>query len=117
EWRNNARFGRQFNAESVTPIIPTSIEGIRSYLAAGHVKGIGKTLAKRLVKRFGADVFRIIDEAPQRLLELPGIGQRTLEKITGSWQEQRGVRDVMVFLAANGLSGARAFRIQKEYGD
>jgi exodeoxyribonuclease V alpha subunit len=117
EWQNNARFGRQFNAESVMPIIPTSIEGIRSYLAAGHVKGIGETLAKRLVKRFGADVMRVIDESPQRLLEMPGIGQRTLTKIKESWQEQRGVRDVMVFLAAHGLSGARAFRIQKQYGD
>lgn len=117
EWRNDARYGRQFSAESVTPIIPTSVEGIRSYLAAGHVKGIGETLAKRLVKRFGTDTLRIIDESPRRLLELPGIGKRTLEKIEASWQEQRGVRDVMVFLAAHGLSGARAFRIQKQYGD
>ena len=117
EWQNNARFGRQFNAESVMPIIPTSADGIRSYLAAGHVKGIGEALAKRLVKKFGTEALRVIDESPQRLLELPGIGQRTLEKIKESWQEQRGVRDVMVFLAAHGLSGARAFRIQKQYGD
>jgi len=117
EWRNDARYGRQFNAESVTAIIPTSVEGIRSYLAVGHVKGIGETLAKRLVKRFGADVLRVIDETPERLLDLPGIGPRTLQKITESWKEQRGVRDVMVFLAAHGLSGARAFRIQKQYGD
>ena len=117
EWRNNARFGRQFQAESVTPIIPTSVEGIGSYLAAGHVKGIGAALAKRLLHHFGADLLRVIDEEPRRLLQVPGIGQRILEKITASWDGQRGVRDVMVFLAAHGMSGARAFRIQKEYGD
>ena len=81
------------------------------------MKGIGETLAKRLLKRFGADLLRVIDEEPARLRQVHGIGERTLQKITASWGEQRGVRDVMVFLAAHGMSGARAFRIQKEYGD
>lgn len=115
EWRNS-RWGRQFFAESLVPIIPTSVEGIRSYLLAGHVKGIGRTLTNRLVDRFGADILRVIDEEPRRLLQLSGVGERTLEKITASWQQQRGVRDVMLFLAAHGLSGARAFRIHKQYG-
>src|SRR5436305_1281916 len=98
EWRKS-RWGPQFVVESLAPIVPTSIEGIRSYLAAGHVKGIGKALTNRLIDRFGADVLRIIGEEPRRLLELSGVGERTLEKITASWDQQRGIRDVMLFLA------------------
>ncbi|HEX7153837.1 MAG TPA: ATP-dependent RecD-like DNA helicase [Thermoanaerobaculia bacterium] len=117
EWKNDKRWGRQFVADSVMPIVPTSAEGIESYLAAGHVKGIGAALAKRLVGKFGTDLLRVIDEQPQLLLELPGVGPRTLKKINESWGEQRGVRNVMIFLSAHGVSGARAFRIHKQYGD
>lgn len=117
EWRQHPKFGRQFVAESVVPILPSSAEDIESYLLAGHVKGIGPTLAHRLVERFGADLLRVIDEEPERLREVSGVGKRTLKKIRASWEEQRGVREVMVFLAAHGLGGSRAFRIHKQYGD
>jgi exodeoxyribonuclease V alpha subunit len=117
EWRNHKRWGRQFAAESVVPVVPTSAEGIESYLAAGHVKGIGAALAKRLVERFGADVLRIIDEDPERIREVPGVGRKTLAKMKESWEQQRGVRDLMVFLASIGIGGARAFRIHQQYGD
>jgi len=117
EWRNDKRFGRQFAADSVTIIVPTSREGIQRYLSAGHVKGIGPGLARRLVEHFDADLLRIIDQEPDRLREVRGIGVKAFKKITTSWSEQRGVRDVMVFLAQYGLGGARAFRIHKHYGD
>jgi exodeoxyribonuclease V alpha subunit len=117
EWRNDKRYGPQFVADSVTIVMPTSREGIERYLAAGHVKGIGPGLAKRLIARFDVDLLRIIDEEPHRLREVRGIGVKALEKIKTSWSEQRGVRDVMVFLAQYGLGGARAFRIYKHYGD
>src|SRR3954471_11368667 len=116
EWRNS-RWGRQFFAEALVPIVPTSLEGVQSYLAAGHVTGIGKKLATRLLEHFGADLLRIIDEEPQRLLEVRGVGKVTLQDITNSWARQRGVRDVMLFLSAHGLSGARAFHVQKHYGN
>jgi len=116
EWRNS-KWGRQFCAESIMTIVPTSLEGVQSYLAAGHVKGIGKKLTNRLLDQFGADLLRVIDEEPQRLLEVHGVGEQTLQNITFSWAQQRGVRDVMLFLAAHGLSGARAFRVQKQYGN
>ncbi|MEK6372597.1 MAG: ATP-dependent RecD-like DNA helicase [Acidobacteriota bacterium] len=116
EWRSHKKWGRQFAAESAAPVMPTSAEGIESYLAAGHVKGIGVALAKRFVERFGADVLRVIDQEPERLREIPGVGRRTLEKIKESWEQQRGVRDLMVFLASIGLGGARAFRIHQQYG-
>jgi exodeoxyribonuclease V alpha subunit len=117
EWRQDKRFGRQFHADSVSIVVPTSREGIERYLAAGHVKGIRAGLAKKLVARFGTDLLRVIDEEPNRLREVPGLGAKTLEKITGSWNEQRGVRSLMVFLAQHGLGGGRAFRIHKHYGD
>jgi exodeoxyribonuclease V alpha subunit len=117
EWRSHKKYGPQFAAESVAPVVPTSAEGIERYLAAGHVKGIGVALARRLVERFGADLLRVIDEEPQRLREVPGVGRKTLEKIGESWERQRGVRNLMIFLASAGLGGARAFRIQQQYGD
>ncbi|MCU1349885.1 MAG: helicase, RecD/TraA family [Acidobacteria bacterium] len=117
EWRNDRKWGRQFAAEALSVIIPTSREGIQRYLAAGHVKGIGATLAKRLLDKFGIELLKIIDVNPERLLELPGIGKKKLAKIAESWNEQRGVRELMVFLAQYGLGGARAFRIHKQYGD
>jgi exodeoxyribonuclease V alpha subunit len=116
EWRNS-RWGAQFVAESVAPVMPTTVEEIEGYLVAGHVKGISPKLAKRLVERFGADLWRILDEEPQRLLELPRLRERKLEKIKESWGEHRGIRDTMMFLSAQGVNGARAFRIQKQYGD
>jgi exodeoxyribonuclease V alpha subunit len=117
EWRVDKKYGRQFAAEALSIVVPTSREGIQNYLSAGHVKGIGPGLAKKLVARFGTDLLDIIDEAPEKLLGMPGLGKKTLEKITGSWSEQKSVRDLLVFLAQYNLGGARAFRIQKHYGD
>jgi len=117
EWQNDAKWGRQFAAESVLPILPTSPEGITNYLAAGHVKGIGPALAKRLVERFGADSLRIIDEDPERLREVPGVGKRTLKRIKASQHERHGLRTLMIFLAGHGLGGGRAFRIHQAWGD
>lgn len=117
EWKHDRKWGRQFAAESLSVVVPTSREGIQRYLAAGHVKGIGATLAKKLLDRFGVELLQIIDNTPERLLEHPGIGKKKLARITESWNEQRGVRELMVFLARYGLGGARAFRIHKQYGD
>jgi exodeoxyribonuclease V alpha subunit len=117
EWRQDRKYGRQFVADSVSIVVPTSREGIERYLAAGHVKGIRAGLAKKLVARFDVDLLRIIDEEPDRLREVPGLGAKTLQKIKESWGEQRGVRTLMVFLAQHGLGGGRAFRIHKHYGD
>lgn len=117
EWRDDKKWGRQFVAESLSMLIPTSREGLERYLAAGHVKGIGPALAKRLLARFDTTLLDVIEREPHRLLEVPGIGKSTLEKITSSWNDQRGIRDLMVFLAQHRLGGARAFRIHKQYGD
>ncbi|HEX6087457.1 MAG TPA: ATP-dependent RecD-like DNA helicase [Thermoanaerobaculia bacterium] len=117
DWREDRKYGRQFVAESVSLVVPTSRDGIRKYLAAGHVKGVGPKLASRMLDHFGTELLQVIDRDPQRLLEIPGLGKGTLAKIANSWNAQRGVRDLLVFLAQHGLGGARAFRIQKQYGD
>jgi exodeoxyribonuclease V alpha subunit len=116
-WQEDRRYGRQFKADSLSVVIPTSRDGIERYLSAGHVKGIGPTLAKRLLDRFGTALLHVIETTPDRLLQVAGIGKSTLKKITGSWNEGRGARDLGVFLAQHGLGGARAFRIHKQYGD
>ncbi|HEX2831569.1 MAG TPA: ATP-dependent RecD-like DNA helicase [Thermoanaerobaculia bacterium] len=117
EYRDDRRWGPQFVAEELDVVLPTTAEGIESYLAAGHVKGIRKGLARKLVLAFGDDLLRILDEEPRRLLGMAGLGEKKLEKIIASWEEQRGVRQLMMFLAHHGLSGARAFRIHKHYGN
>jgi exodeoxyribonuclease V alpha subunit len=116
-WERHPKFGPQFKASTVLPFRPTGADEIRSYLEAGHVKGIRGGLAKRLIERFGDDLFRILDEEPERLRELSGIGARKLETIRRSWHEQHGLRNVMVFLSAHGVSAARAFLIHKHYGE
>lgn len=115
-WQDDRRFGRQFQAERIEALAPTTTEGIERFLASGLIEGIGGTYAKRIVKRFGLDTFRIIEEASQRLEEVPGIGTQRRRQIKESWNRQRAVRDIMIFLHAYGLSTARALRLYKTYG-
>lgn len=117
DWERHPKYGRQFKAQTVLPVLPTGADEIRSYLEAGHVRGIGAGLAKRLVEHFGDDLLRVLDEEPERLREIPGIGKRKLEKIRASWQEQHGVRNVMIFLSSHGVGARRAFHIHRQYGD
>ncbi|RDH46594.1 ATP-dependent RecD-like DNA helicase [Zooshikella ganghwensis] len=116
-WVNDPRHGLQFQAQSVKMIVPTNLEGMQKYLGSGMVKGIGPHFAKRLVKYFGEQVFDVIEHQPERLLELEGIGKVRQEKITSAWQEQKVVRDIMVFLQSHGVGTARAVRIYKTYGE
>ncbi len=116
-WFNDARHGVQFKVQQIKTVTPTTIEGIEKYLGSGMVKGIGPHFAKRLVKAFGEQVFDIIEETPDRLMELDGIGKKRREKITSAWSEQKVVREIMVFLQSHGVGTARAVRIYKTYGD
>lgn len=117
QWVYDRQFGQQFKADELKVIPPTHVEGMEKYLASGVVKGIGPSTAKLLIESFGSDVFQIIEKAPQKLLELPGIGEKKLEMITTGWDEQMRVREIMVFLQSHGLGTARALRIYKTYGD
>jgi exodeoxyribonuclease V alpha subunit len=115
-YENNPRFGRQFRVQSYTELSPETLAGIRRYLGAGLVKGIGPEFARRIVERFGIRTLEILDAQPERIREVPGIGRCRAEAIQKAWTSQRRLREVMVFLQGYGVSPAFAARIYKRYG-
>jgi exodeoxyribonuclease V alpha subunit len=117
KWTANTKFGEQFRVESCLSVLPSTITGIEKYLGSGLVKGIGPTMAKRLVSMFGIETLDIIEDSPERLLEVEGIGPIRTERIVKAWQEQKEVREVMVFLQGHGVSSTYAVKIYKAYGD
>lgn len=116
-WSSHPRYGRQFEVDSHTTVLPATIQGIQRYLGSGLVKGIGPVLAERIVAHFGLDTLRIIEEEPARLVEVPGLGPKRTAKITAAWEEQKAIKEVMVFLQGVGVSTSLAVRIYKQYGD
>src|SRR4051794_5845928 len=116
-WATHPQFGRQFQVEDYTTVLPATAQGIRRYLGSGLVKGIGPKLAERIVDHFGADALRVIEEEPRRLAEVPSLGPKRTRLITEAWEEQRAVKEVMVVLQGMGVSTSLAVRIYKQYGD
>ncbi len=117
QWVNDRQHGLQFKATELKTTPPHTLEGMIKYLGSGLIKGIGPKYARRIVEVFGERTLEIIDKSPTSLSEVRGIGPQRLEKIRRSWQEQRGIREVMVFLQSYGIGTARAVRIYKTYGD
>jgi len=117
DWFNDSKYGLQFKASKLMVVYPTTAKGMEKYLASGMVKGIGPHFAKKLVKAFGDQTFEVIENEPERLRDLPGIGAKRTEKLLEAWYEQKAIRDIMVFLQSHGLGTARAVRIYKTYGD
>ena len=116
-WFNDKEHGLQFKADKIRAIPPSSVEGIEKYLGSGLIKGIGPKFASRLVKAFEKNIFDIIENTPDQLLKVDGIGQGRLKKITSGWHEQKVVREIMVFLQSHGVGTMRAVRIYKTYGE
>ncbi len=116
-WVNDKKHGLQFKAQELKAIPPSTLEGIEKYLASGMIKGIGPYFAKKLVKAFGEKVFDVIEKQPDKLMELPGIGEKRKTMVTTAWVEQKAIREIMVFLQSYGVGTARAVRIYKTYGD
>jgi exodeoxyribonuclease V alpha subunit len=116
-WHNDRVHGLQFKASQLKIVPPSTVEGIEKYLGSGMVKGIGPHFAKVLIKAFSEEVLSIIENKPELLMGLPGIGRKRLEMITGAWAEQKAIRGIMVFLQSHGIGTARAVRIYKTYGD
>ncbi len=110
------RHGEQLRAETVTELAPSTLVGIERYLGSGMIRGVGEKYAHRIVARFGLDTLRVLDEEPERLREVEGLGNKRITSIAAAWTEQRAIRDVMVFLQSNGASPALATRIYKRYG-
>lgn len=116
DWVENPKYGTQFRATSCSLAMPSSLNGLRAYLQSGLIKGIGEQMADRIIARFGHDTMDVLDNHLDRLLEIEGIGPKRLEQIKGVWQEQKDVRELMVFLQEHGVSSAYAVRIFKFYG-
>lgn len=115
-WRADKRYGRQFAVEKWTEELPADIIGIEKYLGSGLVKGIGPKFAKLIVAKFGLDTFNVIESEPDKLLEVYGIGKGRVAKIQASWEKQKDIKDIMVFLQGHGVSSTYAAKIYKQYG-
>jgi exodeoxyribonuclease V alpha subunit len=109
--------GRQFQVETYQTVLPATIQGIRRYLGSGLIKGIGPKMAERIVDHFGQASLEVIEQAPGRLVEVPGLGPKRTAMITAAWAEQRAIKEVMVFLQGVGVSTSLAVRIYKTYRD
>jgi exodeoxyribonuclease V alpha subunit len=117
KWSRHKQHGIQFTTEKLVCVEPHTVAGIKKYLASGLVRGIGEVLAGRLVKKFGENTLRIIDEESARLESVEGIGRKKREGIRQAWVEQKAVREIMIFLHAHGVSTSQASRIYRAYGD
>ncbi len=116
-WIKDKVYGMQFKAETIVVKPPTTLSGIEKYLSSGMVKGIGPGLAKNLIQKFGDKVLDVIENNPKRLMELDGFGKKRQEQITHAWQEQKVIRNIMIFLQSHGIGSNRACRIYKTYGN
>lgn len=116
EWQQHPKYGEQFRFSSCQTLVPATAAGMEKYLASGFIKGIGPVMARRIVSRFGDETFEIIERAPERLAEVAGIGPKRLEVICQAWQEQKQIRELMLFLQNHEISTTYAPRIFKHYG-
>ena len=117
QWENHPKHGLQFKVEVCEQTLPATIAGIQGYLGSGMIKGIGPRFAERIVNRFKEETFNVIEATPERLLEVPGIGEDRTNKIIAAWEEQKQIKEIMVFLHGHGVSTNLAVKIYKTYGD
>ncbi|MFE9394621.1 ATP-dependent RecD-like DNA helicase [Streptomyces flavidovirens] len=116
-WGSHAQYGRQFTVENYTTVLPATIQGIRRYLGSGLIKGIGPVMADRITAHFGVDTLDVIETEPKRLIEVRGLGPKRTKMIAAAWEEQKAIKEVMIFLQGVGVSTSIAVRIYKKYGD
>lgn len=117
DWKMDGKYGKQFVVQDYREAIPATVAGIEKYLGSGLIKGIGPVNAKRIVRQFREDTIRVIEEEPDRLIEVNGIGPKRVEMIKKAWQDQKEIKNVMLFLQSNGVSTAYAVKIFKTYGN
>lgn len=115
-WKMHPRYGLQFQVERWEKIEPATVEGIERYLGSGMIKGVGPAYARRLVSAFGTETLRILSEEPHRIYEVAGIGKVRAQRIIHAWEEQKGMREVMVFLQGHGVGTALALKIYRAFG-
>ncbi|MFR9724151.1 ATP-dependent RecD-like DNA helicase [Streptomyces sp. MS19] len=116
-WGSHPQYGRQFTVENYTTVLPATVQGIRRYLGSGLIKGIGPRTAERITEHFGAATLDVIETDVRRLVEVPGLGPKRTASIAAAWEEQKAIKEVMVFLQGVEVSTSIAVRIYKKYGD
>ncbi|OEF96583.1 SF1B family DNA helicase RecD2 [Desulfuribacillus alkaliarsenatis] len=116
-WKMDSKFGKQFACQDYEETVPATIAGIEKYLGSGLIKGIGPVYARKIVKHFKEDTLRMIEEQPDDLIHVEGIGQKRVNMIKKAWVEQKEIKNVMLFLQSNGVSTAYAVKIYKTYGN
>jgi len=116
EWHNHPKFGQQFKVLSYHTKVPATVYGIRKYLGSGLIKGLGPIIAERIVSKFGENTLDVIEEKIESLNEVEGIGKKRIAMIQKAWEDQKEIREVMVFLQTHGVSSGYAAKIFKQYG-
>ena len=116
-WTEHPQYGSQFQVVKYHETKPATLTGIEKYLGSGLIKGVGPVTAKRIVKHFGLDTLDIIENQIHRLSEVPGIASKRIAMIQSTWDEQKSIKEVMIFLSGHGVSTTYAVKIFKQYGD
>jgi exodeoxyribonuclease V alpha subunit len=117
QWVHNKKFGEQFQVETFEVTIPATLLGIQKYLASGLIKGIGPIMSERIVEKFGLDTLGVIEKKPERLSEVEGIGPQRISMIKKTWEEQKEIKEIMIFLQGHGVSASYSAKIYKQYGN
>ncbi|MGR3218982.1 MAG: SF1B family DNA helicase RecD2 [Candidatus Anammoxibacter sp.] len=117
KWIANSKYGEQFKVNEFKSIIPSTVNAIQKYLGSGLIKGIGEKFAEKIVKRFGANTLDIIEKDINRLSLIEGVGKKRIASIKIAWDEQKEIRELMIFLQGCGVGGINAVKIYKQYGD
>ncbi|GAA2125065.1 ATP-dependent RecD-like DNA helicase [Glycomyces algeriensis] len=116
-WSSHPKYGRQFEVRSYRTVLPATVQGIERYLGSGLIKGVGPKTAAKITAHFGVQTLEVIDADPARLIEVPGLGPKRTKLIAAAWEEQRAIKEVMVFLQSVEVSTSLAVRVYKQYGD
>jgi exodeoxyribonuclease V alpha subunit len=114
-WVKHPRYGRQFQVNTYAIQVPSTLEGIERYLGSGLIKGIGPSLSKRIVAAFGLQTLEVFDKEPEKLKKIHGIGEQKFKKLVSSWQDQKQVKDLVMFFQEHGLSQGLALRVFKKF--
>ena len=117
EWTRHPKYGEQFKIIHYKTAVPASVHGIQKYLGSRLIKGVGPVMAKRIVQTFGKDTLDIIEHDTERLARVDGIGKKRIYMIKKAWEDQKDIREVMLFLQTHGVSSGYATKIFKQYGD
>ena len=115
-WVHDKRFGEQFRVEMSEVVVPATVHGVQKYLGSGLIKGVGPVLAERIVMKFGLDTLVVIEKTPERLSEVEGIGPKRIDMIARAWEEQKEIKEIMIFLHGHGVSPGYSAKIFKYYG-